>query len=34
VYSAIDVKSVDISNWESGIYFVKSGDSVVKIVKQ
>ena len=25
---------VDISNWNSGIYFVKSGDSVVKIIKQ
>ena len=28
------VKSIDISNWENGIYFVKSGNSVVKIIKQ
>ena len=25
---------IDISAWESGVYFVKSGDSVVKIIKQ
>jgi len=29
-----EVKSIDISNWENGIYFVKSGNSVVKIIKQ
>jgi hypothetical protein len=34
IFSDKDVNSVDISNWESGIYFVKSGDSVVKIIKQ
>jgi hypothetical protein len=28
------VKSIDISSWENGIYFVKSGNSVVKIIKQ
>ena len=28
------VKSIDISNWENGIYFVKSENSVVKIIKQ
>ncbi|MBT3622295.1 MAG: T9SS type A sorting domain-containing protein, partial [Flavobacteriales bacterium] len=28
------VKSIDISNWENGIYFVKSVNSVVKIIKQ
>ena len=34
VYSEDEVESIDISNWESGIYFVHSGDSVVKIIKQ
>jgi hypothetical protein len=34
VYSNSEVKSIDISNWQSGIYFVKSGDSSVKILKQ
>ena len=34
VYTGYDEKSVDISNWESGIYFVKSANSVVKIIKQ
>ncbi|MEC9209558.1 MAG: CotH kinase family protein [Bacteroidota bacterium] len=34
VYSDNEVKSIDISNWEDGIYFVKSADSVVKIIKQ
>ena len=34
VFAKQEVKSVDISNWESGIYFVKSGNSVVKIIKQ
>jgi hypothetical protein len=34
VFSQDDAKSIDISTWESGIYFVKSGDSVVKIIKQ
>ncbi|MBT3571572.1 MAG: T9SS type A sorting domain-containing protein [Flavobacteriales bacterium] len=34
IFSDKYVNSVDISNWESGIYFVKSGDSVVKIIKQ
>ncbi len=29
-----NVNSVDISNWESGIYFVKSANSVFKIIKQ
>ena len=34
VYSDNEVTSIDISNWEDGIYFVKSADSVVKIIKQ
>jgi len=34
VFSKQEVASVDISNWENGIYFVKSGNSVVKIIKQ
>ena len=34
VFAKQEVKSVDISNWENGIYFVKSGNSVVKIIKQ
>jgi len=29
-----EIKSIDISNWKNGIYFVKSGNSVVKIIKQ
>jgi len=34
VFYKQEVKSIDISNWENGIYFVKSGNSVVKIIKQ
>jgi hypothetical protein len=34
IYSENKVTSIDISAWESGIYFVKSGNSVVKILKQ
>jgi len=34
VFYKKEVKSIDISNWEKGIYFVKSGNSVVKIIKQ
>ena len=34
IFSDKDVKSVDISNWERGVYLIKSGDSVVKIIKQ
>jgi hypothetical protein len=34
VFSKNDVESIDINSWDSGIYFVKSGDSVVKIIKQ
>ena len=26
--------SIDISNWESGVYFIKSADSIVKIIKK
>ena len=34
VYAEKQMNSVDISSWENGIYFVKSGNSVVKILKQ
>jgi hypothetical protein len=34
IYSENKVVSIDISDWKSGIYFVKSGNSVVKILKQ
>ena len=34
VFYKQEVKSIDISNWENGVYFVKSGNSVVKIIKQ
>ena len=34
VYSGYDIESLDISNWKSGIYFVKSSNGVVKIIKQ
>tara|TARA_Y100000766_G_C18827916_1_gene566471 strand:- start:13 stop:1224 length:1212 start_codon:yes stop_codon:yes gene_type:complete len=34
VFSANAVKTIDISTWESGVYFVKSSDSVVKIIKE
>ena len=33
VYFAERVQKVDISSWKSGIYFVKSGNSVVKFIK-
>jgi len=34
VFYKQEVKSIDISNWKNGIYFVKSGNNVVKIIKQ
>ena len=34
VFSANAVKTIDISTWKSGVYFVKSSDSVVKIIKE
>ena len=34
VFAKQEVSSVDISSWENGIYFVISGNSVVKIIKQ
>jgi len=34
VYTENQINSVDISSWKNGIYFVKSGNSVVKIIKQ
>ncbi|HIG31922.1 MAG TPA: T9SS type A sorting domain-containing protein [Flavobacteriales bacterium] len=34
VYTENQINSVDITSWENGIYFVKSGNSVVKILKQ
>jgi hypothetical protein len=34
IYEEKDVISIDIQNWESGIYFVESGKKVVKIIKQ
>ncbi len=34
VYTENQINSMDISSWENGIYFVKSGNSVVKIIKQ
>ena len=34
VYTENQINSVDITSWENGIYFVKSGNSVVKIIKQ
>jgi hypothetical protein len=34
VYTEKQINSVDITSWENGIYFVKSGNSVVKIIKQ
>jgi len=34
IHEEKDVISIDIKNWESGIYFVKSGKKVIKIIKQ
>ena len=34
VFSKLEVKSIDISEWKNGIYFVKSGEFVIKIIKQ
>jgi endogenous inhibitor of DNA gyrase (YacG/DUF329 family) len=34
VFCMQEVKSIDISSWKNGIYFVKSENSVVKIIKQ
>ena len=33
VYGPSNTTTINISNWESGVYFVKSGLSVVKIIK-
>jgi hypothetical protein len=33
VYGPDNTTTINISDWESGIYFVKSGLSVVKIIK-
>ena len=34
VYGPSNTNRINISQWESGVYFVKSGVSVVKIIKQ
>ena len=34
VYTENQINSVDISSWENGIYLLKSGNSVVKFIKQ
>ena len=34
VFKSENVNSINISDWRSGIYFVKSGKSVVKFIKQ
>jgi hypothetical protein len=34
VYTDKKINSVDISSWKNGIYLVRSGNSVVKIIKQ
>ena len=33
LYIEKQINSVDISSWENGIYFVKSGNSIVKVIK-
>ena len=33
VYGPFNTTTINISDWESGVYFVKSGLSVVKIIK-
>ena len=33
-HSEEEVDSINVSEWNSGIYFVKSGRSVVKFIKQ
>jgi hypothetical protein len=34
IYSEYNTKSVDISTWERGVYFVRVGGSVIKVIKQ
>ena len=34
VYCNTQVNSIDISHWESGIYFIKSEEDIVKIIKR
>jgi len=34
IYSEENIKSFNMSSWESGVYFVKAGDSVVKVIKK
>jgi len=34
VFTEKQNKSIDISGWENGIYLLKSGNSVVKVIKQ
>jgi len=34
VFAKQKAKSIDIKNWKNGIYLLKSGNSVVKIIKK
>ena len=34
VYEEENVSSINISNWKSGFYFIKSGEKIVKIIKE
>ena len=34
IYSSTNVNSINISDWESGIYLLKSGTSFSKFIKQ
>jgi hypothetical protein len=33
IYSFKGDQKIDISSWNNGVYFLKSGDSVVKFIK-
>ena len=34
IFSGTDIKDIDISSWDSGIYFIESGNDIIKILKQ
>ena len=34
VYNSANVNSINISDWDSGIYLIKSGNSFAKFIKQ
>ena len=34
IYEKNNVNTIDISDWEDGVYFIKTGNQIIKIIKQ